>query len=177
MNFTEIAKTRQSCRSYDPTRSVEDEKLRRIIESARLSPSACNGQPYHLTVCRGEAAARVAAAVSGMGMNKFAKDAPVMLVISEESYVPTAALGAKLKKNDYRSIDIGIFAAYITAEAEAQGLGTCILGWLDSDKICEICSLTGAVRLVITLGYPTADDKLREKKRKSTDELVSFVGE
>ena len=53
MNFTEIAKNRQSCRSYDPTRTVEREKLDAILESVRLSPSACNGQPYHLTVCTG----------------------------------------------------------------------------------------------------------------------------
>ena len=53
-------------------------------------------------------------------------------------YVRTAALGAKVKGNDYRSIDIGIVAAYITAEATAQGLGTCILGWLDSEKIKKI---------------------------------------
>ena len=50
MNFTEIAENRQSCRSYDPTRPVEQEKLKRILESARLAPSACNGQPYHITV-------------------------------------------------------------------------------------------------------------------------------
>ena len=175
MNFTEIATERQSCRSYNPERHVESEKLERILESGRLSPSACNGQPYHLTVCCGEAAAKVALAVGGMGMNKFAKDAPIMLVISEEPYVPTAALGAKIKKNDYRSIDIGIFAAYITAEASAQGLGTCILGWFDNNKIREICSLDGDVRLVITLGYPSDDDKLREKKRKSIEELVTYL--
>ena len=120
MDFTTIAQTRQSCRRYDPTRAVEDEKLQAILESARLAPSACNGQPYHLTVCRGDVAKRVASAVMGMGMNKFAADAPIMIVISEEPYVATAAFGAKVKGIDYRSIDIGIVAAYITAEAAAQ---------------------------------------------------------
>jgi nitroreductase len=90
-------------------------------------------------------------------------------------YVASAALGAKVKKNDYRSIDIGIVAAYITAEATAQGLSTCILGWLDDGAIREICSLEGAVRLVITLGYAKADDKLRTKKRKELDELIRVV--
>ena len=172
MNFTEIANTRQSCRSYDPSLEVEEEKLAAILESTRLAPSACNGQPYHLTVCRGESAKRVAEAVQGMGMNKFATDAPVMIVISEEPYVASAALGAKLKGNDYRSIDIGIAVAYLTAEASAQGLGTCILGWFDDDKIRKICGLDKPVRLVVTLGYPK-DDTLRQKKRKALDELVS----
>ena len=174
MNFTEIAEQRQSCRSYDPTRAVEQEKLDAILRTARLSPSACNGQPYRVTVCRGNAAREVARAVGGMGMNKFAADAPVMLVLSEMPYVSTAALGAKLKKNDYRSLDIGILAAYLTAEATAQGLGTCILGWLDDARIREICSLEGSVRLVITLGY-AKDETLRPKKRKPEDELFGFV--
>ncbi len=175
MNFTEIAKIRQSCRSYNPERQVEDEKLCAVLESARLSPSACNGQPYHITVCRENSAKEVAKYVQGMGMNKFAADVPVMLVISEKPYVKTAALGAKVKKNDYRSIDIGILSAYITAEAAAQGLGSCILGWFDGDKIAKLCNLDGEVRLVITLGYAKDNDVLREKKRKDMKELVSFV--
>ena len=175
MNFTEIAEKRQSCRSYNPEREVEQEKLMRILESARLAPSACNGQPYGITVCRGASAQKVAMATRGMGLNKFAVDALVVLVISEGPYVATAALGAKLKKNDYRSIDIGILAAYITAEAAAQGLGTCILGWLDDAEIRKICGINEKVRLVITLGYPKEDDKLRPKKRKTLNELVMFV--
>lgn len=175
MNFMEIAKTRQSCRSYDPTREVEQEKLECILEAARLSPSACNGQPYHITLCRGEKAQQVAKATQGMGLNKFAVDAPVMLVISEKPYVASAAFGAKIKNNDYRSIDIGIVAAYITAEATAQGLGSCILGWLNDESIRKICEIDGAIRLVITIGYPKDGDKLREKKRKSMEELVTIV--
>ena len=173
MNFTEITQNRQSCRSYNPEKQVEKEKLQAILESARLAPSACNGQPYHITVCHGEIALEVAKACMGMGMNKFAADAPVMLVLSEEPYCKSAAVGAKVKKNDYRSIDIGIVAAYITAEACDQGLSTCILGWLDSDKICKLCNLDGAVRLVITLGYAKDDDKLRAKKRKDLSDLVT----
>ena len=175
MNFTEIAENRQSCRNFDETREVEREKLDRILYSARLSPSACNGQPYHITVCEGEKGREVAKATTGMGMNGFTKNAPVMIVISEEPYVKTAALGAKLKHNDYRSIDIGILSAYITAEAEAQGLATCILGWLDSDKICTLCDLSHPVRLVIALGYAKENDTLRDKKRKDMNDLVSFV--
>lgn len=173
MNFKEIALSRQSCRNYDAERKVENEKITAMLEAARLAPSACNGQPYHFTVCRGEAAKKVAGAVTGMGMNKFASDAPVSIVISEEDYVKSAALGAKLKNNDYRSIDIGIAAAYLTAEAEAVGLSTCILGWFDDQKIREICGLSKPVRLVITVGYAKEGDKLREKKRKSLEELVS----
>lgn len=175
MNFTEIAMNRQSCRRYDAEKPVEAEKLHAVLEATRLAPSACNGQPYHVTVCHGDKAKAVAEACMGMGMNKFAADAPIMIVLSEEAYVKTAALGAKVKGNDYRSIDIGIVAAYITAEATVQGLGTCILGWLDDEKIRKICGLDRPVRLVITLGYAADDDALRTKRRKDISELVTEI--
>ena len=174
MNFLEIARNRQSCRSYDETRAVEPEKLDAVLEAVRLAPSACNGQPYTLTVCRGETAKAVAKACTGVGMNKFAAQAPICIVVSEMPYVKSAAMGARVKNNDYRSIDIGIATAYLTAEATAQGLSTCILGWLDSEKICKLCGLQHPVRLVITLGYAKEGDKLRSKKRKDMEELVSF---
>lgn len=177
MDFKTIARNRQSCRSYDETKAVEKEKLDEIIEAARLAPSACNAQPYRITVCTDDAAKAVAKATQGMGMNKFASKAPVMIVLSEDSYNTTAAAGAKIKKNDYRSIDIGILSAYITAQATALGLSTCILGWLDDKQIRKICSLDSPVRLVIALGYASNDDKLREKKRKQTNEFVSFITE
>ena len=176
MNFTEIALVRQSCRSYDPCRIVEKEKIDAIVNSARLAPSACNGQPYHFTVLRGDIAKEAALLTRGMGgMNKFAVDAPVLIVISEEPYCKSAAAGAKIKNNDYRSMDIGIAAAYLTAEAAAQGLGSCILGWFDDEKMRKLCGISNPVRLVISLGYPGEKDQLREKKRKGLEELTTWL--
>ena len=163
--------TRQSDRAYTD-QPVEREKLDDILEAARLAPSACNGQPYLITVCTGETAAAVAKQTQGMGMNRFASQAPVMLVISERPYVKSAALGAKVKHNDYRSIDIGIVAAYITAQAAELGLGSCILGWFDDLKIRELCGLDAPVRLCITLGYSA--DPPRTKKRKPLAELTQM---
>lgn len=175
MNFTEIAFNRQSCRNFDENRSVEDDKLLAVMEAARLAPSACNSQPYHFTVCRGELAKEVGKTTMDMGMNKFVAQAPVLIVISEENYCKSAAVGAKVKNNDFRSIDIGIATAYLTAEATAQGLSTCILGWLNDSKIRKACNLDQTVRLVIALGYAKEDDKLRTKKRKDMDELVTWL--
>ena len=177
MNFMEIALNRQSCRSYDEERPVEQKKLEAILEAARLAPSACNGQPYHITVCRGETAKEVALLTRGIGgMNKFAVQAPVMLVISEMPYVKTAALGAKVKNNDYRSMDIGIACAYLTSEAAAQGLSTCILGWFDDEMVRALCGIDHPIRLMITLGYAKEGDALRAKKRKAMEELVTYIG-
>jgi len=84
-------------------------------------------------------------------------------------------MGAKIKNNDYRSMDIGIACAYLTAEATAQGLSTCILGWFDDEKVRALCSLEQPVRLMITLGYAKEGDPLRRKKRKEMDELVKIM--
>ena len=174
MEFLKLAKLRQSCRKYDSTKSIEKDKLDSILEAARLSPSACNGQPYFITICKDEIKNKVAKQTQGMGMNKFASDADVLLVISEMPYIKSAALGAKVKNNDYRSIDIGIVAAYITSQAESLGIGSCILGWFDNAKIREICGLSGDVRLVISLGYADNEPK-RNKKRKAFDELFKTL--
>lgn len=176
MNFTEIVLARQSCRSYDESRAVEPEKLAAVLDAARLAPSACNGQPYHFTVCTGELAKEVAAATRGPAINKFATQAPVMIIISEEPYVASAAAGSKVKNNDYRSIDIGIACAYLTAEATVQGLSTCILGWFDDEKLRSLCALKYPARLVITVGYAKEGDALRAKKRKPIEELVTHLG-
>ncbi len=173
MDFLEIARHRQSCRAYEEGRDVEQEKLDAVLEAVRLAPSACNGQPYHLTVCRGQAAKGAAAATMGMGMNRFAAQAPVVIVISEMPYVKSAALGARLKNNDYRSMDIGIAVAYLTAEATAQGLSTCILGWFSDEALRNLCGVEHPVRLVVTLGYAKDTDPLREKKRKTLPQLVT----
>lgn len=173
MDFLEIAQARQSCRAYDSSRPVEEEALVACLEAARLAPSACNAQPYHITVAQGDMARRVSEAVSGMGMNKFAMDVPVFLVLSEDSYNTTAALGARMKGQDYRSMDIGIAAAYITAQAVSLGLGSCIMGWFDEKKLAADLGITQRIRLVISLGYAKAGDPLRTKKRKALSDLTT----
>lgn len=175
MDFCEIASLRQSCRSFDNSRAIDKATLDKIMEIARLAPSACNSQPYFFTVCRGEKKNEVARATMGVGINRFAPDVDTMIVVSEVPYNATAALGAKRKKNDYRSIDIGIVTAYITCAATELGVDSCILGWFDEEKIRSICELDGTVRLVIALGYAKADDKHREKKRKPPCELSKEI--
>ncbi len=174
MDYLEIARTRQSCRAYDAARPVEEEKLLACLEAARLAPSACNAQPYHITVAQGVAGEAVGAATRSMGMNGFTREVPVFLVISETAYNRTASVGSKVKHQDYRSVDIGIAAAYLTAEAQTQGLSTCILGWFDSKKLRQLLDLKGEPRLVIALGYARTGDPLRSKKRKSLDNLVTW---
>ena len=87
IDFLEFVSSRQSVRAYDTNRPVEKEKIERILETARLSPSACNAQPWHIIVVDDPVIKnRVADATSAraLGMNHFTKQAPVHLVLVEE---------------------------------------------------------------------------------------------
>lgn len=175
MRFEELLLRRQSCRNYDDTRPVSEADIRTCAEAMRLAPSACNAQPYEITVCRGKLARQVAKCTRGMGsLNAFADKAPCFFVVSEGAYNATAAAGSRMKDQDYRSIDIGIAVAQMTLQAADLGLGTCILGWFDEKKLMQMLDLKGRVRVVIALGYAAEDDPIRPKVRKDLTALVKF---
>ncbi|MBR5559439.1 MAG: nitroreductase family protein [Oscillospiraceae bacterium] len=174
MDFSQVLTRRQSCRSYDPRREVSKEDVLACIEAAGLAPSACNSQPYYFTVCTGEFGRAVAKACTGMGMNKFALDAPCLIVVREAPYNKTAAVGSKFKNQDYRSIDIGLAVSQLVLEAQNRGLATCILGWFDEKKLKDLLDTDAHIRLVITLGYAKEGDPLRKKSRKEIEKIVEF---
>lgn len=174
MDFLQLAASRQSDRAYEH-RPVEREKLERILQAACLAPSACNAQPWKFVVVDDpELARRVGKAAAGLGMNQFAKEAPVHILIVEESMNLTSFLGAKIKDKYFPLIDIGIAAAHITLAAESEGLGSCILGWFDEKEIKKLVGIPANKRLLldITIGYPVKEK--RKKSRKSKEKVVSY---
>ncbi len=175
MKFTEYAEQRQSCRRFEQSLPVEREQLEQILTVTNLAPSACNAQPYNFAVVTGAKVMDVAKATQSMGMNRFASDAGAFIVISESEYNRTAKVGAKIKHQDYRSVDIGIATAYICFAAMDQGLSSCILGWFDEKKLQNLLNCRDRIRLVIALGYAQADDPLRQKKRKDLNDLVYWL--
>ena len=174
-NFLSLAKARQSDRAYDTTRSVEAEKLERILEAARLAPSACNAQPWRFVVITDSGLSeKVGKATAGLGMNKFAATAPVHILIVEESANFTSMLGGKVKDKHFPLIDIGIAAAHISLAAEDEGLGSCILGWFDEKEIKKLTGIPSSKRLLldITIGYPVKEK--RKKSRKDKEKVISY---
>ena len=175
MDFLQLANARQSDRAYDKTRPVEAEKLERILEAGRLAPSACNAQPWKFVVITDQELARqVGKAVAGLGMNKFAKDAPVHILVVEESANITSALGSRIKNKHFPLIDIGIAAAYLTLAVESEGLGSCIVGWFDEKAIKKVVGIPDSKRLLldITVGYPVKEK--RRKLRKDKEKVISY---
>lgn len=174
--FLDLAKVRESCRDYDPEREVEIEKLEACLESMKLSPSACNAQPYFYYIVHGDDAKNISKYFQVGTMNSFVKDVNAFAIVTEENYNLSAKIGSSIKNQDYKSIDIGISAAYFTAEATSLGLSTCIIGWFDEEKLQKYLKTKSRIRLIIAIGY-AKDDNLREKKRKSSDAIYKIVSE
>ncbi len=173
MNLLEHMEQRQSCRSYD-NRPVEEEKLAYVLQTAALSPSARNGQPWQVAVCTGETKQKVAKACQMNDRNGFFTDAPVAVVISQTGGEFVKATDSVGKSYDRRPIDIGLYAhAFILACAEV-GLGSCMIAWLDEKAIQNALGTSDEVELVIAVGYPKQDDPLRPKTRKPLQETVKF---
>lgn len=174
-HFLELVTARQSDRAYNKTRLVEPEKLERILEAARLAPSACNAQPWRfIVVTDPELAVKVGKATAGLGMNKFAKDAPVHILITEESGNISSRLGGKVKDKHFPLIDLGIAASHISLAAESEGLGSCILGWFDEKALKKLLNIPVSKRLLldITIGYSTKEK--RKKMRKPKEKVISY---
>ena len=176
-DFLQLVSQRQSDRAFDPERPVEREKIERILESARLAPSACNAQPWKFVVVTDrELSRKVGKAAAGLGMNKFAKDAPVHILVVEESANITSLLGGKVKDKHFPLIDVGIAAAHIVLAAESEGLGSCILGWFDEKEIKQLTGIPASKRLLldIIVGYPLKEK--RKKIRKVKEKVISYNG-
>lgn len=177
MDFLRLVMSRQSDRAYDKEHSVEPEKLERILEAARLAPSACNAQPWKFVVVTDrELSRKIGKAAAGLGMNKFAKDAPVHILIVEESANITSLLGGKVKDKHFPLIDVGIAASHIVLAAESEGLGSCILGWFDEKEIKQLTGIPASKRLLldIIVGYPLKEK--RKKIRKVKEKVISYNG-
>ena len=173
--FQWLINNRQSVRGYKPD-MVETDKIERILEAGRISPSACNAQPWKFIVVDDpELKNKVADATSNsvIGINHFTKQAPVHIVVVLEPANFNSNFGSFMKDKNLPLIDIGIAAAHLSLQATAEGLGTCILGWFNERTIKKLLDIPKSKRviLVITLGY-AASDELREKKRKTTEEVT-----
>lgn len=172
----ELIISRQSDRKYND-QPIEKEKLDRIIEAGRMAPSANNEQPWKFIVVTEPELLKTiseAAAAKLLGMNMFVNQAQVLIVIVREKPDLSSKIGAIIKNKDYSLIDIGIASENICLQAEAEGIGSCMIGWFNEKKLRRILSIPRLkrVELIITLGYSL--NEKREKKRKPSDVTVSY---
>lgn len=178
MTFHELTNLRQSVRKFSE-KPVEPEKIEKIIEAVHIAPSACNSQPWKIIIVdEPELKNEVAKATFSktISFNKFTLQAPVIAVLVIEKAKLIAQIGGSIKDMEYPQIDIGIAAAHFCLQATELGLGTCMIGWFDEKKIRQLLNIPEKrkIGLVITLGYPPENYKVRIKIRKPFDDICGF---
>jgi nitroreductase len=175
----DVIARRVSCRAYK-TDPVPDTHLKRILEAARLAPSACNQQPWRFAVVRHPEARRRIVEESflpGIKMT-WALEAPVHVVMGMERTFVTHRLAASVSGVNYPWVDIGIAGEHLVLAATELGLGTCWIGWIKPRVVAKIVGWPAAVKpvIVITVGYPRDPEAgtLPALRRKPLDELVRW---
>ena len=159
MEFDDVIETRRSIRKYKGT-PVPRESLMKILEAARVAPSAAHRQPWHFVVVEDKETIEILA-----GRSKWAAEAPAMIVgVVDPVVSPNWCLN-----------DMGIAFEHIVLTATSLGLGTCWMGQTKRDS--EVKGLLGIpdelkVIALTPLGEP--DEVKEPKERKSLDEIVSW---
>ncbi len=172
----ELYLKRQSCREFSDM-VVPDEVITEICRVALLAPSAMDAQPWQLIAVTGEKRAEVLKGMQRMGMNKFASKASAIVVIASDKSGGLMKVGEIFKENEFVKNDLGILTAHLVLAAEAAGVGSCIIGWRDEERIREVLGLKKNVCIpeVVALGYPAEGYPVRPKKRKPFEEVFTLV--
>jgi len=166
MEFYDVVKKRRSYREFIST-MPEKEKIVRILEAARLSPTWANMQGVHYIIVQNPI--KVKELWNAVGQKSKFQSAPMYIVgiISEKD---SGTGGNSLK---YFMVDFGICFEHLILAATAEGLGTCWIGWFNEKKIKEILEIPEKYRVLgcTPLGYPV---KLKEeiKERKPLDKII-----
>lgn len=174
MTYKELLLKRQSDRKYEE-RAVETDKLEACLEAARLSPSACNSQPWTFVVVNeAEVLQQMRKATADMALNRFIHQVPVIVAVVLEKANFTSSIGSVIKDKEYTLLDLGIAANNFCMQATELGLGTCMIGWFDEKKVKQILNVPTAKRipLLIAVGYSATET--RKKIRKPIDKIRRY---
>lgn len=160
-------RARKSVRSY-LDKPVEDEKLRRALEAARLAPSASNRQEWRFVLVTDKELLKQVGHASCIGT--FIKNAPCIVAACAETDGHVMQCG----QPSY-PIDVAIALDHLSLAAPSLGLGTCWIGMFDEAKVKGILCVPEKARVValMTLGYP-ADATPVEKKRLAFEKIVKY---
>lgn len=173
--LVKIMQLRHSCREFSD-KAVENEKIVACINAASLAPSACNTQPYHFYVANTpETVADAAEFCKGDRVNKWVGGAKAFVIITKEHAEMPNTLGVTERK-DFREYDIGLALENFCLEAAELGLGTCILGSFNEEKLKSTFRIPSPkkIALVIAMGY-SAEKEVPAKKRRPLEESITYL--
>jgi nitroreductase len=176
IDFLEICKLRQSCRSFSE-QAVEHEKLINCVEAGRLAHSGCNSQPWSFVVVESQdMVSQIAKCGQQLKQNAFLDTAKAFIIVLEEHAVLSPIISCFIDSQYYAKGDLGAATAYICLEAATQGLGSCIIGLYDRKKICELLNIAPEKQFasLIALGY-SSNNTIRPKNRKAFEDIARFI--
>lgn len=180
MDFDELVEKRYSCRSFDPDRPVPEALVEECLRAARLAPSACNAQPWRFVVVTEAEKRRLICkeALGGMVPNRFAADAPVLVVLAAVRKLGFASLGEGIKDIPYHLMDCGAAGEHLVLKAAELGLGSCWLGWFKDKPLRKLIGAPSGWKLlaVIALGWPKEGAETPERNRLDLGE-TAFRGD
>lgn len=166
MEVFEAIKIRRSVRSYK-AEAVPEGKLKKVLEAARLAPSAHNEQEWKFVVVR-DAKKRKELAEAALNQN-FIAEAPIVIVAValNPDHIMSSGVPAF-------AVDLGIAVENMTLEATEEGLGTCWIGAFSQEKVKKVLEIPERYKVVVLLplGFPA--DTPEPKSRKNIEEIVCY---
>jgi len=166
MDVFQVIKTRRSVRAYKPD-AIPEESLKKVLEAARLAPSAKNAQSWKFIVVQDEKKRKELAEAAAN--QTFVGEAPVVIaaVALEPNYIMSCGVPAY-------AVDLSIAVDHMTLVAVEEGLGTCWIGGFDQEKVREILKIPSKYKVValLPIGFPA--DSPGPKIRKSFEEIVCY---
>lgn len=178
MNFEALQAARESCRVYSE-KPVSRENLTHLVDVARMCPSGCNAQPWHfIIVDEPEAKEKLVDALVDSGLTgcPWGDKVPAFIMICEDEAHLMPGIGEHYGTQHFAQMDIGMAAMALCYEATSVGLGTCMIGTMDQEKLHQSFGIPAerTVRLIITVGYPAKEGAPRRKTRKNLEEVISY---
>jgi len=158
MQYMELIQNRRSIRKYKPTKVPRD-KINKILEAARIAPSASNRQPWHFIVVEDKDM------IKKLAKHEWAASAPAMIVgLADTEESPGWCVN-----------DFGIAFEHLVLAATDLDLGTCWMGQSNrEDLVRELLGIPAKYKVVALVTLGEADEAPTAKPRKTLESIVSW---
>jgi nitroreductase len=158
LKYTEVIENRRSIRKYKET-PIPREDILKILEAARIAPSAGHRQPWHFIVVENKEM------IKKLAKQDWAATAPVMIV----------GLADQVGSPNWCINDLGIALEHIVLAATDLGYGTCWMGQSNREELVSgLLNVPDNYRVVALITLGVADETPGPKTRKSLEEIVSW---
>jgi nitroreductase len=168
-SFFELLKSRRSIRKYLP-KSVEPEKINKIIQAALMSPASKRSNPWEFIVVEDKSTLQKLADSRPHGSQLLAGSPLGIVVLADTT------------KSDVWMEDASVASIIIQLQAQDLGLGSCWVQVYGRSKdesttteafIRQLLDIPAhyAVLNVISIGYPDEDRKPYDENKLMTEKI------